>query len=227
MERDMKQRNVHGVRGLASPIRYVRDDVKELMPHVYLTLNAIIQSVALSELLQGGHRLTPISFAMHWSDWAAPLQVAAVLQLILLAWVFGSLDSYIPFLLGVAEIGVVTETTSGHLAGWCWWMSIFFAMSLLAYLNMYYKVTRDRGEQALPSKFRQYRAGNILFVGTAAIAFAVMARTITATPRDAGFLFAVLNAVWLAFNIRGIAMWRDMLAVRTTTSAPDPEGATL
>jgi hypothetical protein len=141
------------------------DDHDNLIQHVLLTINAIIQAVAFSELVRVCH-LFVLPDTLSLSAWARPLQAIATLQVIVITWheyvimnlgfemparAFGLTESYLAFALGAAEVGVVSTVEDGHAAAWCAWMAAFFFVALWAYLSMYRKVIKV-GETTIPSR---------------------------------------------------------------------------
>ena len=165
-----------------------RQRALQLHGPVYLQLVSIIQSLALYWLLTavvevGGELVQQVP------EWKATgLQILATFVVVVFIWheyavglsyfpwVFGFLDSLIPFLFGVSEFGLAESIRRGHSDIWFWWMSGFTLVALAAYINQTIKGGRTReNDRDTLENWRRFYVVTIGYVSASWVIFASLA----------------------------------------------------
>jgi hypothetical protein len=182
--------------------------------HIYLGLIALIQTLALSELVRGLDALASPNVVYR-------LEFLSDVQMIVLiwheymmnmsntpGWMLGPLDSYIPFLLGICEVGVVHATLDRAWPAWCVWMAGVTIVGILAYLNLYTRSRRDPLLRPTPRALQRFRGMNFVFpfLGTAYYLF------VRKVGNHQVAVLLISNLYWVGFLARSVVMWRGRRA---------------
>lgn len=181
------------------------------MPSFYMTVVSIIQSFALGFLItRAAERYSSLG-VVGW------LQVAAVLQIIVLTWhvnvshsiVYARLlswrDSYVAFLFALLQYFLVEHARPDHLEGWLCAVAAFCGFSVVAFVDMYLSIRKERENvEVLQAAGNLYLYGILVYMGAGAIFIWSMTFWLS-TP--AWLPAAVVNALLLIFTYLHCGVW--------------------
>lgn len=137
----------------------IRARSKDLFPAVLLTLISIIQALSL-ELLWGKVRESPHFWVGDWVTLLEVLQVAAVLQGILIIWLlYSSLvmrfrwvpsiwDSIIPFGIGILQFILIDLVGPDTMTAWFVGLALIFGVVAWASQTVFRRARRDPENRA-------------------------------------------------------------------------------
>ena len=198
----------------------------------YLTLISIIQSLALTSLLADvGHPAEPFAEPFSVAAWTQALTVGLlivyvwheyVVGLVTLRWVISIVDSMIPMCFGATEFLMIKSLNSTN---WFLWTGVFLSISVLAYLNMYWRASEERRNRNVLEAQGRYKVGSLVIV----VSLAIVALGVwTCTPsRSAAAdrrvsVFLLLGGVVL-FGIVRWRLWRQLVGYDTRATKTTPE----
>lgn len=134
-----------------------RQSPDPMLLHVMLTVAAIIQGVAFTEVVQSPEfKMLHLGSTMSTDDWLRILQVAAMFAVPVVVWFgqvvncvgyslwprqyFGFLDALLPFAFGIIEVKLAQRVDTP--ASWCLWLSGFYGLLVVAWADFYRKIER-------------------------------------------------------------------------------------
>jgi hypothetical protein len=200
-----------------------------MLQHVLLTVTAIIQAVAFTELVRAP-RVWAFPPSMTWAGFLPLLQGLAVFQVIVLTWhevlifmlgyrlisrkAFGLRESYFPFAMGLIEVQLVLEIGTPRV--WCRWLAMYLGAVFLANVSMYRKLSPE--QQAFPerfgSRFDQFKLGNLALPALLCAFFAAVARGVPPLKdSELAVAFLALNLLCLVVAYSASLMWDDLRPV--------------
>jgi hypothetical protein len=111
------------------------DLIEGHFPAIYLTIIALVQGIALSELVKSALDCAMldrfyIAFAVVFLVWHHYMY-----GVIYLRWFPGMLDTFLPLLLGVTQFLSISAVKEDNPFKWLFFLSLFFFSGALAYLN--------------------------------------------------------------------------------------------
>ncbi len=137
-------------------MKSIRDRARERFPTVLLTLVSIVQAIALEFLWDHGRHL-PGLFEPGWTALIAWLQIGITLQLIILIWLAytglilrlewtpKTVDSVLPFLVGLVQFLMIELATPEYFAAWIF---VYSFISAMVHLVSYRIMRRARQDPA-------------------------------------------------------------------------------
>ena len=197
----------------------MRERARDLLPQVLLTLQSLIQAIAL-EGLWSRVAEAPHLHAGGPAAWVGWLQVSAVVLGILLVWLmYTSLvirylwtpttrDSLFPFGIGLLEFAAIELLGPDHAAAWLLLMGAIYVLAIWSSFDMVERANREAG--LAPTRFVD-RPGNRAATAAVGVHFALAA------------LVAVVGGygivVGIAFAIIALLLLVQILTVRRLTRA--------
>ena len=197
-----------------------------MLQHVLLTVSAIIQAVAFTELMTTGD-LFAFPTNLTFAACLKLLQGLAMLQIIVLTWheilifmigyelmpreLFGLRESYLPFVLGTIEVQLVHTLVVPQT--WVGWLAVYVGAIFFVNLSMYRKL--GNAQRASPERFgqryRRFKHLNLVYPPLLCGLFAAAAWWWPPlTTSNLAELFLVLNVVCLGIAYSAHLLWDDV-----------------
>lgn len=183
----------------------LKQKAKELNPAFYMTIVSIIQSFALSFLLTAFGDSAAVKTVLGW------LQAVAVFQIIVMTWhvnvqhatifarVYDWADSYIPFLFAIPEYLMIVCIKNRSLHWWFFWVALFTAMALAAYMDTFRDTQREPENAAVFARLRLYRVGILWYFASGAVLFLFMGIFTPTTVWVQSMFVVVINLLFIIF----------------------------
>src|SRR5215213_2604226 len=161
---------------------------KDLQPTFYVSTGAIVQSLALTYLLsrtieKGSPKImdafSSLPAQVYWLKFLIAFEIILliwheyVVGLIFFRWVWSFWDSFVPFLMGVAEFYLVTRLGVRDLSPWLWGMAFVSVMGFGSYINQYVQSRRDPENRDALKKIHRERVVSIGSLGILTVGFVI------------------------------------------------------
>jgi len=179
----------------------------------YLTLISIIQSLALTSLLADiGYPAEPPTEPFSPASWIQALTVGVlivyvwheyVVGLVTLRWVISIVDSVIPMCFGATEFLMIKSLNSNR---WFLWIGVFLGVSVLAYLNMYWRASEEDRNRSVLNAQGRYKVASLVIIASLAVV-ALGAWTLTPAHLVAADRWGPVVLLFVGVVFFGIVRW--------------------